>query len=58
MVFEVKSASQGIAIVGEASATSAGQTAEVELWVRAPECKYPNLAQIKGKVLIANIELD
>jgi hypothetical protein len=39
MVFEVKSASQGIAIVGEASATSAGQTAEVELWVRAPECK-------------------
>jgi hypothetical protein len=39
MVFEVKSASKGIAIVGEAAATSAGQTAEVELYVRAPNCK-------------------
>jgi hypothetical protein len=39
MVSEVKSASKGIAIVGEAAATSAGQTAEVELYVRAPNCK-------------------
>ncbi len=39
MVFEVKSASRGIGIVGEAAVTSAGQTAEVELFVAAPKCK-------------------
>ncbi len=38
MTFEVRSASRGIAIVGEAAVTSAGQTAEVELHVRAPRC--------------------
>jgi hypothetical protein len=38
MVFEVKSATGGIAIVGEAAVSSAGQTAEVELYVRAPIC--------------------
>jgi hypothetical protein len=36
--FEVRSASRGIAIVGEAAVTSGGQTAEVELFVRAPTC--------------------
>jgi hypothetical protein len=38
MVFEVKSASSGIAIVGEVGVKSAGETAEVELFVRAPFC--------------------
>ncbi len=39
MVFEVKSASKGIAIVGEATVSSAGKTAEVKLYVRAPTCQ-------------------
>ncbi len=38
MTFEVKSASRGIAIVGEASVTSTGQTAVVKLHVRPPDC--------------------
>jgi hypothetical protein len=38
MTFEVRSASKGIAIVGEASATSAGQTARVKLHVTPPKC--------------------
>jgi len=37
MTFEVKSASRGTAIVGEASVTSAGQTVKVKLYVRPPE---------------------
>jgi hypothetical protein len=40
MTFEVDSATWGIAIVGEAAVTSAGQTAEVELHVRAPKCVW------------------
>lgn len=39
LVFEVKSASRGIAIVGEAAVTSAGQTAEVELHVPPLQCR-------------------
>lgn len=38
MVFEVKSASRGIAIVGEAAVNSAGQVAKVDLFVPAPKC--------------------
>ena len=37
MTFEIKSASRGIAIVGEASVTSAGQTAVVGLHVSPPQ---------------------
>jgi hypothetical protein len=40
MTFELKSASWGIAIVGEAAVTSAGQTAEVKLLVKAPRCHW------------------
>jgi hypothetical protein len=40
MTFEVRSASRDIAIVGEAAVTSAGQTAEVELYVRHPRCHW------------------
>jgi hypothetical protein len=40
MTFEVDSATWGIAIVGEAAVTSAGQTAEVELHVKAPKCVW------------------
>jgi hypothetical protein len=36
--FEVKSASRGIAIVGEATVASAGQTAKVKLHVHPPDC--------------------
>ena len=37
MTFELRSASRGIAIVGEAAVTSAGQTAVVGLRIRPPE---------------------
>jgi hypothetical protein len=37
-VFEVRSASRGIAIVGEAAVSSAGQVAKVKLFVPAPNC--------------------
>lgn len=36
--FDIMSASKGIAIVGEATVTSAGQTAKVKLYVRPPDC--------------------
>jgi len=39
MTFELKSASRGIAIVGEASVTSAGQTVVVGLHVSPPSCR-------------------
>jgi hypothetical protein len=39
MTFEVRSSGWGTAIVGEVAVTSAGQTAEVELYVPHPVCK-------------------
>jgi hypothetical protein len=40
MTFEVKSATWGIAIVGEAAVTSGEETAEVELHVPPPVCRW------------------
>jgi hypothetical protein len=38
MTFEVESADRDIAIVGEASVTSAGQTVVVGLYIPPPRC--------------------
>jgi hypothetical protein len=40
MTFEAKSASRNIAVVGEATMTSAGQTVRVKLHVRPPDCGH------------------
>jgi hypothetical protein len=40
MTFDVVSASWGIAIVGEAAVNSAGQRAEVELYIPHPLCHW------------------